>query len=158
MEKFRVELWRVIKFMLITAVISLFLEDIGFSFLLSLSKQHGSVSGNILSIHSSVSTIVSTVLLTIIHRYFTFRATEKCLVATASMIGAVFAWNFLYSFILSFRSNQGIAFINVSTMLKPHLWFVISYLLQRCVIYCHTTDTNGWYRRFHTNEKERPYE
>jgi len=153
--KLRVELWRIIKFMLITAVISIFLEDIGFSFLLSLLEQHGSVSGSILSIHSIVSTIVCTVLLTVIHRYFTFRATEKWLVATASMVGAVFAWNFLYSFILSFSPNQGIAIINASTMLKPHLWFVISYLLQRCVIYCHTTDTNGWYRRFHpTNDNK----
>lgn len=36
-------------------------------------------------------------------------------------------------------------------------WFVVSYLLQRCVIYCHTIDTNGWYRRFHPTNEEGVY-
>ena len=34
------------------------------------------------------------------------------------------------------------------------MWLLLQYLLQRCVIYCHTTDQNGWYRRFHSDTNE----
>lgn len=115
----------------------------------------GLSAGVAAAVHSNGQLLLSTTLLTLLHRQFTFRATEKWFIALPIMLIADFGWQFLSSLALSIMTA---AESNSPTQddfaalgnLRSGLWIVLSYLLQRCVIYCHTTDQNGWYRRFHT--------
>ena len=89
-------------------------------------------------------------VLTLLHRYFTFRATEKWFIALPVMLIAAIVWQLVQAYMLSVISKRGVNAVTALAAVLPLVWPVLSYLLQRCVIYCHTTDTNGWYRRFHT--------
>ena len=95
-----------------------------------------------------------TTLLTLLHRYFTFRATEKWFIALPIMLLAAVVWQFVQALMLASFSKLGVNAVTALVTLLPFIWPVLSYLLQRCVIYCHTTDTNGWYRRFHPTNDE----
>ena len=98
--------------------------------------------------------ISSTILLTLLHRAFTFRATEKWYIAVPLMLVAALGFRFLWSW--------GLALLEVTmglqvtakvlanlTSLQGILWTICAYLLQRYVIYCHSIDDNWWYRRLH---------
>lgn len=157
--KFRVELWRIVKYILITCAVNLALM------LLMLAVYRGLLAsgisvGTASAVHSYGQLFLGTVLLTLLHRQFTFRATEKWFIALPIMLIAAFAWQFLSSMALSLLTgaldaaptqDDFAAFVNLRSL----LWPILSYLLQRCVIYCQTTDTNGWYQRHHpTNDEE----
>lgn len=157
--KFRTELWRIVKFLLITAAVNLLLMFLMLGIYRALLNS-GVSAGVAAAVHSYGQLLLSTTLLTLLHRQFTFRATEKWFIALPIMLIAAFGWQFLSSLALSIMTaaesisptqDDFAALVN----LRSGLWIVLSYLLQRCVIYCHTTDTNGWYRRLHPTNDEK---
>ena len=153
MEKFRVELWRIVKFLLITAAVNLPLTILHGAIINGLVAAGQPSIGSALAALNYANILLSTTLLTLLHRYFTFRATEKWFIALPIMLLAAIAWQFMQAYVLSVTAKQGVEAMTAVAALLPIIWPVLSYLLQRCVIYCHTTDQNGWYRRFHpTNE------
>ena len=153
MEKFRVELWRIVKFLLITAAVNLPLTILHGAIINGLVAAGQPSIGSALAALNYANILLSTTLLTFLHRYFTFRAAEKWFIALPIMLLAAIAWQFMQAYVLSVTAKQGVEAMTAVAALLPIIWPVLSYLLQRCVIYCHTTDQNGWYRRFHpTNE------
>ena len=157
--RFRVELWRVIKFILITLAVNLPLMLINGAVVNVLAGSRMPGVGTWLTVVSYIHLFLSTGILTLLHRYFTFRATEKWFIALPIMLVAAFGWQFFSSLALSLLTvydaalaqDDFAAFVNLRNL----LWPVLSYLLQRYVIYCHTTDTNRWYQKHHlTNEEE----
>lgn len=153
MEKFRVELWRIVKFLLITAAVNLPLTILHGAIINGLVAAGQSSIGSALAALNYANILLSTTLLTFLHRYFTFRATEKWFIALPIMLLAAIAWQFMQAYVLSVTAKQGVEAMTAVAALLPIIWPVLSYLLQRCVIYCHTTDQNGWYRRFHTTNE-----
>lgn len=155
--KFRVELWRIAKFLLITAAVNLV-----FSLLynaVSMAVVQGDFSrlseGSLLQLLSYAHTFFSSLVLALLHRYFTFRATEKWYIAVPIMVIAAFGWNWLSALPRAASVQLGVnAAMNMISILGA-AWFVLSYLLQRCAIYAHTIDTNGWYARFHPTNDEK---
>ena len=153
MEKFRVELWRIVKFLLITAAVNLPLTILHGAIINGLVAAGQPSIGSALAALNYANILLSTTLLTLLHRYFTFRATEKWFIALPIMLLAAIAWQFMQAWILVSVARLGANAVTTSATVLPIIWPVLSYLLQRCVIYCHTTDQNGWSRRFHpTNE------
>ena len=153
MEKFRVELWRIVKFLLITAAVNLPLTILHGAIINGLVAAGQPSIGSALAALNYANILLSTTLLTFLHRYFTFRAAEKWFIALPIMLLAAIAWQFMQAYVLSVTAKQGVEAMTAVAALLPIIWPVLSYLLQRCVIYCHTTDQNGWYRHFHpTNE------
>ena len=153
MEKFRVELWRIVKFLLITATANLPLTILHGAIINGLVAAGQPSIGSALATLNYANILLSTTLLTFLHRYFTFRATEKWFIALPIMLLAAIAWQFMQAWILASVARLDVNAVTTSAAVLPIIWPVLSYLLQRCVIYCHTTDQNGWYRRFHpTNE------
>ena len=153
MEKFRVELWRIVKFLLITAAVNLPLTILHGAIINGLVAAGQPSIGSALAALNYANILFSTTLLTFLHRYFTFRATEKWFIALPIVVIAAICWQFVQAYVLSVTAKQGVEAMTAVAALLPIIWPVLSYLLQRCVIYCHTTDQNGWYRRFHpTNE------
>ncbi len=152
--KFRVELWRVVKFLLITFAVNLPLTLINSALVHSLVTSGQPGIGTWLSALTYGQIFLSTTALTLLHRYFTFRATEKWFIALPIMLIAAIAWQFVQAYVLSVTAKQGVEALTALTAVMPVFWLSLQYLLQRCVIYCHTIDQNGWYARFHpTNEK-----
>ena len=151
--KLRVEAWRIVKFILITAAVNLPLTLLNGTLVNMLAANKLPGVGTWLSVITYGQLLLSTVLLTLLHRYFTFRATEKWYIALPIMLIAAIVWQLVQSLMLTSISKLGVNAVTALVALLPFIWPVLSYLLQRCVIYCHTTDTNGWYRRFHTNEE-----
>ena len=151
MSKFRVELWRIVKFLLITAIVNLPLTILYGAITNTLVANHSTSAGMLLSVQYYAHLFISTLLLTLVHRYFTFRATEPWFIAVPIMLVAVIGWQLLMA-IAAQQSQEAVTFMS---NLLVVIWLPLQYLLQRYVIYCHTTDQNGWYRRFHphTNEK-----
>ena len=160
MEKFRRELWRIAKFILITLAVNLPFNLVNGHLVNALVAAGQPGIGNGLAALTYGNLLLSTALLTLLHRYFTFRTTGKWFIALPLMLIAAIAWQFAQALMLTYASKLGVNALTAFAALLPFIWPVLSYLLQRCVIYCHTTDQNGWYRRFHpdTNEKEHPYE
>ena len=153
MNKFRVEIWRIVKFILITAAVNLPLTIAHGALVNGLVAVSQPGIGGWLAALNYVNILLSTTLLTLLHRYFTFRATEQWFIALPIMLLAVIAWQFMQAWILASVARLGVNAVTTSAAILPIIWPVLSYLLQRCVIYCHTTDQNGWHRRFHpTNE------
>lgn len=158
--KFRTELWRIVKFLLITLAVNLpimFIWNALYKFMLT----QGGLSVKLASsVYSYSKLLVGSILLTLLHRYFTFRATEPWFIAVPLVLIAAFVWQFMPSASLSLvsallRTDPTAADFAMLVNIRSLLWLVFSYLLQRCVIYCHTTDTNGWYARLHpTNDTE----
>ena len=149
MEKFRVELRRIVKFLLITAAVNLPLTIFHGAIINGLVAAGQPSIGSALAALNYANILLSTTLLTFLHRYFTFRATEKWFIALPIMLLAAIACQFMQAYVLSVTAKQGVEAMTAVAALLPIIWPVLSYLLQRCVIYCHTTDQNGWYRRFH---------
>ena len=148
MSSFRVELWRILKFILITVAVYIPATVYFVHFALHISSQAW------LHLFGYAYVILNALVLTIVHRYFTFRATTKWYIAVSVMMLTSITWYVLKDFLLAIASSP---VADLSTFLWA-MWFFLQYLLQRCVIYCHTTDQNGWYRRFHTDEKENTHE
>lgn len=157
--KFRTEVWRIIKFILITFAVNLVFSLINAGATQFLLANRSDSTGMWLSAISWGFTLGTTLVATLLHRYFTFRATEPWYIAVPIMLIAACLWQWLGSLFSAIFDQM--ALTNIAQMyiayvyIKGLLWMLLSYLLQRCVIYCHTTDTNGWYARFHpTNDTE----
>ena len=147
--KFRVELWRIAKFILITLVVQLPFTIVNGYLVNALAASGQPGIGDRLAALTYANLLLSTMLLTLLHRYFTFRAAEKWFIALPIMLLAAVVWQFAQALMLTYASKQGVNAVTALSALLPFIWPVLSYLLQRYVIYCHTTDQNGWYRRFH---------
>jgi len=147
--KFRTELWRIIKFILITGVVNLPLTIAYGAIVNGLAAAGQPGMGNWLVTLNYANSLLSTTLLTLLHRYFTFRATEKWYIALPFMLVAVIAWQLLKTYPMAIAAKQSHDAAVFMSNLLAIIWPILQYLLQRCVIYCHTTDQNGWYRRFH---------
>ena len=150
MNRFRVEGWRIVKFILIGLAVNLPLMLLNRALVNALVASDKPGVGNWLAAITYGQMVLSTVVLTLLHRYFTFRATEKWFIALPVMLIAAIVWQLVQAYMLSVISKLGVNAVTALAAVLPLVWPVLSYLLQRCVIYCHTTDTNGWYRRFHT--------
>ena len=150
MQRFCVELWRIVKFILIGLAVNLPLMLLNRALVNALVASGKPGVGNWLAAITYGQMVLSTVVLTLLHRYFTFRATEKWFIALPLMLIAAIVWQLVQAYMLSVISKLGVNAVTALAAVLPLVWPVLSYLLQRCVIYCHTPDTNGWYRRFHT--------
>ncbi len=152
--KFRTELWRIAKFILITLAVNLPFSIVN-GYLVNALVANGQPGiGDGLAKLTYANLLLSTTLLTLLHRYFTFRATEKWFIALPIMLIAVIVWQFAQALMLTYASKQGVNAVTVLAALLSGMWLVLQYLLQRCVLYCHTTDTNGWYTRLHPTNEE----
>lgn len=152
--KFRVELWRISKFILITAAVSLPLNIAYGAIVNALAAAGQPDMGSWLVVLNYANSLLSTALLTLLHRYFTFRATEKWYIALPFMLVAVITWQLLEIYPMAIAAKQSHDAVVLMSNLLTVIWTVLQYLLQRYVIYCHTTDTNGWYHRFHPTNEE----
>ena len=154
MKKFFDELWRIVKFILITGLVNLVFTIANNVITNGLVASRSISVGQMLSMLSYAYTILTAIIATLLNRYFTFRATEKWYIAVPVMVIAALGWNLLTSLPRAASAQLGMnASLNMISILGA-AWFVVSYLLQRCVIYSHTIDTNGWYRRFHPTNDE----
>ena len=155
--KFRTEVWCVGKFILITGAVNLAVSFVTMAVTNALLANSSAYTGKLLSLSSYAYTILTAIITTLLNRYFTFRTTEKWYIAVPVMTIAALGWNWLSALPRAASAQLGInAAVNMISILGV-AWFVVSYLLQRCVIYCHTIDTNGWYRRFHPTNEEGVY-
>ena len=156
--KFRTELWRIVKFLLITFAVNLVFSLINGAVTNALVANPSLSTGRTLSLLSWAFNLGTVLVATLIHRYFTFRATEPWYIAVPFMLVAAIGWQLLKAYPLEAAAKTGAQSVITMTYLLASVWLVLQYLLQRYVIYCHTTDQNGWYRRFHIDTKENPYE
>ena len=152
--KFRTELWRIVKFLLITCAVNLVFTIVNNAITNVLVANRSGSIGEMLSLVSYAHTILTAIIAALLNRYFTFRATEKWYIAVPIMVIAALGWNWLTALPRMATSKLGMDAIMSMITLLGMAWYVVSYLLQRCVIYCHTTDTNSWYRRFHTDTND----
>lgn len=153
--KFRTELWRIVKFLLITAIVNLPLTILYGAITNALVANHSASTGVLLSVQYYAHLLISTLLLTLVHRYFTFRATEPWYIAVPIMLVAVIVWQLLKTYPMAITARQSQEAVTFMSNLLVVIWLPLQYLLQRCVIYCHTIDTNGWYARFHPTNDEK---
>ena len=77
MSKFRIELWRILRFVLITLAVEAVFSPLNSMLVGTLMANPDVPTGLWLSVFSWGFTIISTPVATLVHRYFTFRATEK---------------------------------------------------------------------------------
>lgn len=154
MKKFCEELWRIVKFILITGVVNVLFSLANTAFFRSAAAANLPSLSTWLAIASWITSILTVILSTLLNRYFTFRATEPWYIAVPLMLVAVIAWLFLQPITMSIAAGRSAESAMTMSHLLSVLWPILQYLLQRCVIYCHTTDTNGWYRRFHPDTNE----
>lgn len=151
--KLRTEIWRIIKFLLITLAVNLAFSIVD-NFMNGLVVSRSASIGQTLSLLSYAYTILTAGIAALLNRYFTFRATEKWYIAVLVMVIAALIWNWLAALPRAASANLGVdAALNMISILGA-AWFVVSYLLQRYVLYRHTADQNGWYRRFHPTNDE----
>lgn len=154
MSKFRIELWRIVKFLLINTAVDLLLGLASIHILNAIMSTLNGSTGLWLAIHNYAHLFLGTTFLTLVHRQFTFRATEKWFIALPIMLVFMLAWQWLSHFPLAFAARNSQEAMSTVSNLLGVAGLVLQYLLQRCVIYRHTTDTNGWYRRFHPTNDE----
>ncbi len=157
MRKFCDELWRIAKFLVISFLVGMPIIYLSSYVSRTLVASGSPYAGLWLSLENYVYLLLTNVGATLANRYFTFCATEKWYIAVPMMVGAQFLWNLLgsYSNMMLLNWLHGTPeSIMAAAQIKSVLWVIVSYLLQRCVIYCHTLDTNGWYRRFHPTYDE----
>ena len=154
MKKFHDECWRIVKFLLVTFAVNIPLS-------LLYAKLTSVIlatlyTGMWLSLASYAYNLLSAAVAALVNRYFTFRATEKWYVAVPLVILAAFLFDWLedYALILLARFSNTIEVMMKASDISSLLWVVLSYLLQRCVIYRHNLDTNAWYNRFHPAYEE----
>lgn len=154
-RSFATETWRTVKFLLISGAVSLLTALVYRAAVNGLVASAGGQIGLVLSVLSYAYTFLNVSISTLLNRYFTFRATEKWYIALPLMLAAAFGWNLLTDAALTLMASRTSDTIisQISTLLSI-LWIAAAYLLQRCAIYCHTTDTNGWYARFHMGDEQ----
>lgn len=154
-RSFATETWRAVKFLLISSAVSLLMALVYRAAMHALLAANLSQPGLWLSVLSYAYTFFNVSISTLLNRYFTFRATEKWYIALPLMLAAAFGWNLLTGTALTLMASRADDTIisQISTLLSI-LWIAAAYLLQRCAIYCHTTDTNKWYTRFHMGDEQ----
>ena len=81
MSKFRVELWRIFKFILITLAVEAVFSPLNSMLVRTLMVNPDIPTGVWLAVFSWGFTIISTPVATLVHSYFTFRATVKWYIA-----------------------------------------------------------------------------
>lgn len=144
------ETWRAVKYLLICTAVSLLLAQLNRAAINAVLAAEGIQIGLVLSVLSYAYTFLNTGICTLLNRYFTFRATEKWYIALPLMLLVNFGWNWLGGAVITLTGlsiSMTPDLVAQQSMWRGILWVVASYLLQRCVIYVHTTDTNGWYAR-----------
>ena len=150
------EILRVAKYVLITLIVNLLLNLLWYP-IYQWMMEDGSAAmtmGAASAVFSYGHLISSTIILTLLHRAFTFRATEKWYIAVPLMVVAAIGFRFLWAWGLALLQvamglqMTAMAFANLTSM-QGILWMICAYLLQRCAIYCHSIDDNWWYRRRH---------
>lgn len=149
-RRFATETWRAVKYLLICTVVSLLLTQLNLAATNAVLAAEGIQIGLALSVLSYAYTILNTGICTLLNRYFTFRATEKWYIALPLMLLVNFGWNWLggaVTTLMGLSSSMTPTLALQRSMWMGLLWMVASYLLQRCAIYSHTTDTNAWYAR-----------
>ena len=119
MEKFRVELWRIVKFLLITAAVNLPLTILHGAIINGLVAAGQPSIGSALAALNYANILLSTTLLTFLHRYFTFRAAEKWFIALPIMLLAAIAWQFMQAYVLSVTAKQGVEAMTAVAALLP---------------------------------------
>lgn len=158
MRKFCDELWRIAKFLVVSFVVGAPISYLYSRVPIELIASNSPFGAGLwLSLLNYVYLFLINVGQTLANRYFTFHATEKWYIAVPMMVGAQFLWSLLdsYSSMMLLNWLHGTPeSIMAAAQIKSVLWVIVSYLLQRCVIYRHTLDTNGWYRRFHPTYDE----
>lgn len=147
------EILRIAKYVLITLIVNLLLNMIWMPVYRWMAEDSAVMTlGAASAVFSYGHLISSTIILTLLHRAFTFRATEKWYIAVPLMIVAAVGFRFLWAWMLALlqvamgQQMTGMAFVNLTSM-QGILWMICAYLLQRCAIYCHSIDDNWWYRR-----------
>ncbi len=114
--------------------------------------------GRLMTVWTYVQLLLSTTAACLIHRYFTFRASEKWFIALPLMLAFAFAMQLLTAPVMTLAARYGTAALITASQALNVVTTVLAYLFQRYVIYRHSTDEGGWYRRFHpTNEEEGAY-
>ena len=157
MQKFCDELWRIVKFILITGLVNVIFSLANSYFIRSAAASNAAFLGVWVSASSWIFLLLTTAIATLLNRYFTFRATEKWYIALPVMLIAAVGWQVLQAYPMSIAARHGAEIAMSMSYLLSMIWPILSYLLQRCVIYCHTVDTTGWYRRFHPTNEEGVY-
>ena len=157
MNKFRTELWRIVKFLLITISTTLLFAAMYLSFndaaLQPESRCYELLDGT-LYVLAGLCVLTQTLL----HRWLVFRTNGPWWTVVIMVLLALFLTYVPFSNDSTDPDCARVytpAYLSELAFWMVTFWLPVSYLLQRCVIYCHTTDTNSWYRRFHpdTNEK-----
>ena len=154
MNKFRVELWRIVKFLFINMAVGAILLLANGPILNAIMSTLNGSTGMWLTIHSYAHILLSATILTLVHRYFTFRATEPWYIALPIMLVFTLVWQWLGHLPMTFAARNGMETLTAMNNLLGFVAMILQYLLQRYVIYCHTTDTNGWYRRLHPDTND----
>ena len=152
---FRIELWRIVKFLLINMAVSVILGLASGPILNAIMSTLNGSTGLWLSIHSYAHILLSATILTLVHRYFTFRAPEPWYIALPIMLVFALAWQWLSHLPMVFAARTGTEALIAIRNLLDYAAMSLQSLLQRCVSDGHTTDTNGWYRRFHLTNDEK---
>ncbi len=156
-NSFRTELWRIVKYILIGWGVNLVFTFIQAPVLSGLMEQSDS-PGQALMLYSYGFILLNAAVSCLIHRYFTFRASEPWFVALPMMLLFTLGVQLLGSMVTVAAGRMGAeTLVKVTYALNAVKW-LLAYLFQRYVIYCHSTDEGGWYRRFHpANEEEGGY-
>lgn len=142
------ETWRAVKYLLITGAVNIVFALASGVATTQILSADTAQAGQWLSALSYACTVCSVSIATLLNRYFTFRATEKWYIALPIMLLAKLAWNLLTGMMLIQAAGSGTEVVSMTSDLLGLMWLVAAYPLQRCVIYCHATDTNGWCSRF----------
>lgn len=149
MLKFRVELWRVMKFILISAAADLLFACIGLSCKLWLDSA-GLYTYKTQFALVGAATSLNTVTLVLLHRRFTFRASGSMTGVLLGMFVAANLWtgNIVRTVFESLRLTRESA--PWLAVILAGLWLILSYLLQRYGFYKKAIDTNRLAQRRHT--------
>lgn len=148
----QVELSRIAKYLMITLAVNLLLSMLWLPVYRWMTAEGGQTIRWASALYSYGHLISGTILLTLLHRAFTFRATEKWYIALPLMVASALVFRVLSSWVLVMvEAAAGMQITAVvltrMTTLNSYLWMACAYLLQRYVIYCHSTDDNWWYRK-----------
>ncbi len=153
----RTEVWRIVKYILIGGLLNLAFT-LSYSYMVSPAVLESDAPGRLMTVWTYVQLLLSTTAACLIHRYFTFRASEKWYIALPLMLLFALGMRMLTSMVMALAGRLGTAAVITASQVISPVATVLAYLFQRYVIYCHSTDEGGWYRRFHpTNEEEGAY-
>ncbi len=149
---FSTEAWRIAKYILIAVAINTVFTVLQQPLLNA--AMAAEQPGRAMTLLSYGRIALSTVVGCLIHRYFTFRASEPWFIALPLMIVFAAGWRLVNGICLQVLGRVSVENIVQSSYLLGLIHLVLAYLFQRYVIYCHTTDDGGWYRRFHSTTEE----